>query len=738
MKATSLMLSFMLLSVAAQAEELPTILKNLEARVLEPGESLRDMLEEDLSARIKQANDYSSATWRAIETKADWETHRQRCLTALRHSLGTFPREPVELNERTTAEHRGDGYLVRNVVYTSRPGLIVTANLYVPDPPRDRSPGILISHAHHTPKSQGELQDMGILWARAGCYVLVPDHLGHGERRQHPFASASDYPEKFQASRQDYHFRYNVAMQLYVAGETLMGWMANDLMRGVDLLLAQKAIDREKIILLGAVAGGGDPAAVTAALDPRIAAVAPFNFGGPQPETKYPLPEDAETRFNYAGGGSWESTRNLYRSAKDGFLPWVIVGSVAPRRVVHAHEFAWDRERDPVWKRYQRIFSLYDAPENLAFAHGFGRLSSQSPEASHCTHIGRPHRQLIHAAFDKWFGIRVDEARQIERHPPEALLCLSVSGEAADRPRPAREIAVQLAHEKSRAFQAVLSKQSPAERRAALQVAWAKQLGNIEPYEIREVEPRGAAVAQGVRVVRRLLHGPGKLRLPLLLLTREEKQPQSVAILIAQQGKGEILRQRAEVIAKLLQDHAVCLVDLRGTGESRAGSDRGRRSAATALAATALMLGDTLVGQRLADLRSVIGYLRTQPDYREARISVYGDSLAEANAADDRLGRPLELEQPKLSEPLGATLTLLAALFDDRVQVLAARGGLESYASLCESPFAHIPFDCVVPGGAAIGDLPLLAETLAAQISPHAIQHTVTSLNVPITATGAK
>jgi len=50
-------------------------------------------------------------------------------------------------------------------------------------------------------------------------------------------------------------------------------------MRGIDLLLERKDIDEKRIIMLGAVAGGGDPAAVAAALDERIAAVAPFNFG---------------------------------------------------------------------------------------------------------------------------------------------------------------------------------------------------------------------------------------------------------------------------------------------------------------------------------------------------------------------------------------------------------------------------------------------------------------------------
>jgi hypothetical protein len=110
--------------------------------------------------------------------------------------------------------------------------------------------------------------------------------------------------------------------------------MVWDLSRGVDVLLAQRGVDRERIALLGAVAGGGDPAAVTAALDSRVKVVVPFNFGGAQPETKYPLPDDAERTFNYAGGGSWESTRNLRRSAANGFLPWVIVGAAAPRGLV--------------------------------------------------------------------------------------------------------------------------------------------------------------------------------------------------------------------------------------------------------------------------------------------------------------------------------------------------------------------------------------------------------------------
>ena len=152
---------------------------------------------------------------------------------------------------------------------------------------------------------------MGMTWARAGLHGA-----GDGPARTRRAAATSlraakYYPEPFPVGRQDYYFRYNVGMQLHLIGESLIGWMAWDLMRGVDLLLAQPGIDPERIILLGAVAGGGDPAAVTAALDPRIKCRRALQLRRPAAGDRYPLPDDAERRFNYIGEGSWESTRNL-------------------------------------------------------------------------------------------------------------------------------------------------------------------------------------------------------------------------------------------------------------------------------------------------------------------------------------------------------------------------------------------------------------------------------------------
>src|SRR5262249_19738460 len=145
--------------------------------------------------------------------------------------------------------------------YESRPGLWVAGNLYVPLTPGSKParsmPGILIAHAHHRGKNQSELQDMGMLWARAGCVTLVIDQFGYGERRAHPFHRDAAFPKPYKTSRQDYYFRYDSGIQLQLLGDSLMGWFAWDLMRGVDLLLAREGLDPARIMILGAVAGGG-------------------------------------------------------------------------------------------------------------------------------------------------------------------------------------------------------------------------------------------------------------------------------------------------------------------------------------------------------------------------------------------------------------------------------------------------------------------------------------------------
>lgn len=719
--------------VAALAEQL----RRLDVCVFATNDLPQEMVQRDINARRRAAVERENRLWRAVGDRTQWEAFRAPRLDRLRRSLGTLAKPGEPLKSRVTGTIPGDGYRIENVVFESRPGLWVTANLYLPSSTRKALPGIVLCHSHHHPKTEGELQDMGILWARVGCAVLVMDQLGHGERRQHSFRTAADYPARFAVGRQDYYFRYDAALQLYLVGESLTGWMVQDLLRGVDLLVARPDVDRQRIVLLGSVAGGGDPAAVAAALDERIAAVVPFNFGGPQPETQYPLPADADSTFNYAGSGSWESTRNLRGSVRDGFLPWVIVGSMAPRRLIYAHEFSWDRERDPVWVRLQTVYGWRQAQDHLSFTHGRGTLTGHASEATHCNNIGPVHREAIHTALARWFEIPVpDEKKSRRRLPPDELTCMTAATTAELRPQHVHQLAAELAASRLATARAARASLSPDRRIARLRDELSAVLGKVEapPGAVVMASSRSEFELAGARGEKMSLTVEPRIHVPLILVrpTTDEGDSPPVVVAVCQAGKERWLRERSHEVARLLRNGmAVCAIDVRGTGETRVGDGRGRTSAATALAADEWMLGRTLLAGQLFDLRAALGYLRTRPDVDGRRLALWGDSLVAPNPAVAPM-KPHGIDHPTASpEPAGALLALLAALHEDQVAAIVVRGAVYAFQSALETPDCSLPADVVLPDLLTIADLSDLVAAVAKQ--PVRIQGLVDGRNRPVT-----
>jgi dienelactone hydrolase len=716
----------------------PAELRGLDSRVFPAdGDRVRGlaaMLARDEKARLRAAHVRENAAWERVKTRADWEGFRDARLRALRDSLGSLPAESAAPRAIVTRELAGDGYRIKNLVFESRPGLVVTANLYEPARPPDSMPGLLIAHSHHNPKTQGELQDMGMTWARQGCLVLIMDQLGHGERRQHPFRFDKDYPRPFRVGRQDYYFRFQAGVQLLLVGESLMGWMVRDLMRGLDLLVTWPGVDKERIIVLGSVAGGGDPAAVTAALDPRVKAVVPFNFGGLQPD--YSIPADAGRDFYWFGVPDWESTRCLRLGARDGFAHWLIVASVAPRRLIYAHEFAWDPERDPAWPRLRQVLAWYGVPDHLAAAAGRGHLRGTPPESSHCNNIGPLHRSRIYPTLERWFAMPIP-VEFSSRRAPEELLCLTREAAQEFRPKPLHELAAEAGARTAAAARRHLAGLDPEGRRHWLRQGWARLLGDVEPRaDPRVLEQKEQPAAFGT-VERNALEVEPEIVVPVVLLLPASPQGarHPVVLALAQGGKQAFLEHRAEAIAELLDGGvAVCLVDVRGTGETKPQDDSPRYNGArTDRSATEWLLGQTLVGARLRDVRSVLRHLRGRADLDARRIALWGDSFARPNPPGRELAVPLDAEPfPDLAEPLGGLLALFGALFEDGVRAAVVRGGLIGYDSLLQGPFGYVPHDALIPGALTMGDL----GDVAAALAPRAlrIQGPVDGLNREVAA----
>jgi hypothetical protein len=248
---------------------------------------------------------------------------------------------------------------------------------------------------------------------------------------------------------------------------------------------------------------------------------------------------------------------------------------------------------------------------------------------------------------------------------------------------------------------------------------------------------------QGVRIERLRLTVEPEIVVPVLLLASADvprrrggspRPPacQAVVVAFSQQGKEHFLRERAGEIAALVAGGVtVCLPDLRGTGETCPPVSRELRGEATAISATEWMLGQTLLGSRLRDLRSVLRYLRTRPDADAARFALWGDSFAPMNLAGDR--RPTGFPDPLLgeeeppgrqadgrptdtvvqSEPLGGLLALFGALVEDGIAAVAVRGSLAGYLSVLGDAYCYVPHDAIVPGALTAGDLCDVAAALA-------------------------
>jgi len=681
--------------------------------VFDPDEAERGrkMLFTDVQARTAEAVRRETEAWGAVESVADWEAFRDRRIAALLDSLGKLPPVPAGFEAEATGEIVGDGYRIHKLIFETRPGIIVTAHLYLPDPPRDPMPGIQIVHAHHRPKEQAELQDMGVNWARTGCAVLVPDMFGHGERREDPFGA-----------RQGYYSRYYTSMQLRLVGECLIGWMVWDLMRGTDVLLGLPGIDRERIILIGAVAGGGDPAAVAVALDPRITCSVPFNFGSGsawRSDLGTPVPEGR----NLAGWAYWETTRNLYLSARDEFFPWLIVAAAAPRPLISAHEFAWDKDNDPAWHRMQKVYELYGASEKLGWMKGEGRCAPGAGN-THCTNVGPIHRAGLYPYLAKWFAMEPPAPEIQERREDTALACLSEA--VAPRKKLLRDLMAKKAAEQLAALRAELNRLPADARRTSLRERWARVLGDVEPASTSAADIRAKSEVAGAVVERILLEVEPGIVVPTLLLLpagRDRRTP--VVVAVAQQGKEAFLHERSDEIAGLLDAGvAVCLPDVRGTGETQPGRMHGCESGLIDISEQELMLGRTLLGLQLRDLRSVLAYLRTRSEIDPLRLGLWGDSSAPLNPADlvppehnskvvDDPKGPGEPHGPAIAEPLGQLLAMLGALFEDDVKAVLARRGLAGFASLFSSYFFYVPSDCVPPDALSAGEVCDVAAALA-------------------------
>lgn len=195
----------------------------------------------------------------------EWKRDRPGRQRRLLEMLGLWPLpERTPLNVATTGTIERPDFIIEKLRFESRPGLIVTANLYRPRETDSRKPAILYVCGHAKVEKDGVIygnkahyQHHAEWYAANGYVCLVLDTLQLGE-----------IPGI-------HHGTYREGMWWwYSRGYTPAGVEAWNGVRAIDYLISRPDVDPERIGVTGR-SGGGATSWWIGAIDDRVAAVAP-------------------------------------------------------------------------------------------------------------------------------------------------------------------------------------------------------------------------------------------------------------------------------------------------------------------------------------------------------------------------------------------------------------------------------------------------------------------------------
>jgi len=509
-------------------------------------------------------------------SKAEWEGRRTTLAARLRAAMGLKPwpaRSP--LNARVTGRAQREGYTIENLVFESRPGFFVTANVYVPKGGPKRKPAVVVVPGHamadgknHTVYRMGQLALVA-----HGCIVLSYDPIGQGERRRRGYSHAVGYP----------------ALLVGWTNEGVITW---DTIRAVDYLLSRPDVDPKRLGLTGN-SGGGENTFYAMPIEPRFAAGAACCFV-------------CSYRAWVKDGGNHCICNHLPGILRQ-MEEFEIVGLNAPRPFLAANG-----SKDPIFPiagtrrtmaRAARIYGFYDAADRVRL------FEAPLPHG-----WALPMRQAACGWLARWLLGKGDGSPLPEpRVKPDDLKCKDLYClKDGKLPEGARSYAQLIRAEAER----LVAAYKPPPSNAAGRNAWARGLrsrlwqtfGGQPPALPPKARQVGRFTWRGCEVERLAIstETSPSLEVPALLIHPAKKPPKPPAVIFLDDG-GKAAAEKSPVVRRLLDGaHAVLALDPRALGEGAVKLNH--------CASDAVLLGRPLLVQQAWDVLCAARYLKARDD----------------------------------------------------------------------------------------------------------------------------
>ncbi|GGD82959.1 alpha/beta hydrolase family protein [Paenibacillus nasutitermitis] len=288
-----------------------------------------------------------------IRSLEQLKARKQRMRRKFLEAVGGLPADAPSLNARTTGTIRQGNWRIENVIFESRPGHYVTANLYVPDGSASPGPAVLFLCGHERDAKHSDLyRKVCIRLVQAGLIVLAVDPIGQGERFSYMQGGGPGTAVSWGTAEHQH-----AGAQCLPLGEGLARYFLHDAMRAVDYLLSRPEVDPSRIGVTGN-SGGGTQTAMMMLCDDRIAAAAPGTF--------------IMNRKDYMHAGGVQDAEQVWPGlSAAGFDHEDLLLAFAPRPVLvlaAAYDFFPIEATRRTVERSQRFWELYGQGGRLRLA----------------------------------------------------------------------------------------------------------------------------------------------------------------------------------------------------------------------------------------------------------------------------------------------------------------------------------------------------------------------------------
>ncbi len=623
------------------------------------------MVQEFFVNEVRRIESVSHATKTNLTTSTEAEAHVRSVRKRIRECFGPEP-EKTPLNAKTTGTVERDTYRIENIVFESRPGFLVTGNLYLPKGKAFPLPGVIGVCGHSvTGKAEPAYQSFSQGLARMGYVVFIIDPIGQGERLQYP---GPDLKSRIGVGVREHLHAGN---QQFLVDQFIGAWRAWDGIRALDYLLNRPEVDPKHIGVTGN-SGGGTLTTWLCGLDSRWTMAAPSCFVTTfRRNLENELPADTEQCPPQALALGLDHEDFLAALAPK---PILILGK--------EKDYFDARGTEDAFARLKRLYNLLEADKNIGLFQG-------------PTHHGYTleNREAMYQWFNRITGI--SEARkepELALEDEKTLWC-TPHGQVSELK--SRTVFSFTAAEsvRLRKVRPVLNNRDLVA--AATRALRIESIADTPDYRIlRALPSRGYARPHATTYA--VATEPGIYSLVIRLsderhYSRPPRSGPEAQLYIAHQSSDTELREDKFIRTLIGNSPEIefFACDVRGIGESRPDT-AGQNSFLDPYgsdyfyAIHSLMLDRPYAGQRTLD---VLGVLKWLESFGHSKVHLVASGW-------------------------GCVPATFAALLSPSVTRVTLKNRLPSYASLAESEFYEWPLSSFVPNILAVFDLPDCYETL--------------------------